>query len=61
MPNVNVFAHKTKEILLIVIPAIKADTAISQLPEKDQGYMTQLVTSSIQKLINIQNTLKEKH
>jgi hypothetical protein len=45
---------------LIQTLAIEADTAISQLPEKDQGYMRQLVANNIQKITNKQNTTKEK-
>jgi hypothetical protein len=44
----------------IQIIAIEADTAISQLPDKYQGYMGQLVANNIQQLINEQKTLKDQ-
>jgi hypothetical protein len=50
--------HKHKKLIQTL--AIEADTAISQLPEKDQGYMRQLVVNNIQKITNKQNTTKGK-
>jgi hypothetical protein len=50
--------HRHKEWIQTL--AIEADTSINQLPEIDQGYMGQLVANKMQKIINKQNTLKEK-
>jgi hypothetical protein len=51
--------HKHKKWIQTLV--IEADTAIHQLPEKDHGYMRQLVATNIQKMTNKHNTLKEKH
>jgi hypothetical protein len=40
--------------------ATEADTAIGQLPEKDQGYIRQLVANNIKKITNKHNSLKGK-
>jgi hypothetical protein len=40
--------------------AIKADTAINLLADKDQSYTRQFVANNIQKLVNKQKTLKEQ-
>jgi hypothetical protein len=40
--------------------AIEADTAINTLPEKDQGYLRQLVANNIKLLINKQKTNKDQ-
>jgi hypothetical protein len=40
--------------------AIEADTAIFQLPAKDQGYMRQLIANNIKKITNKHNSLKER-
>jgi hypothetical protein len=40
--------------------AIEADTAICQLPAKDQGHMRQLVAHNIIKIANKHNSFKER-
>jgi hypothetical protein len=49
--------YKPKEWIKTL--AIKADTAISRVYERDQTYMRQLVTNNIQKLISKQKPLKK--
>jgi hypothetical protein len=50
--------HKHNKCIHTLV--IEADTAISKLPEKEQGYMGQLVANNIQMTFNKEEAKQEK-